>query len=71
MHLRDLPPTLSVEEAGRILGMSRSTAYRAARRGDLPTVRLSGRLLVPTSHLLGLLGLEDDVDERITIDLAG
>lgn len=55
--LSDLPPTISVEEAGRVLGLSRSAAYRAADRGELPTIRLSGRLYVPTPKLLSLLGV--------------
>lgn len=53
---QQLPPTIKVEEAGRILGISRTAAYRAAASGDLPTIRLNGRLYVPTARLLNLLG---------------
>jgi excisionase family DNA binding protein len=60
MNLHDLPPTVSVEKAGEILGISRRSAYRAAAAGDLPTLRLGRRLLVPTARLLGLLGLDAD-----------
>jgi len=56
LRLEDLPVTMSIEEAGQILGLSRSSAYRAAERGELPTIRLSGRLYVPTPRLLTLLG---------------
>lgn len=49
-------PTLAVEEAGRILGIGRSSAYVLARNGDLPTLRLGRRLLVPTARLRALLG---------------
>ncbi len=56
MGLDQLPPTITVEEAGEILGISRRSAYRAASRGELPTVRLGRRLLVPTPKLLALLG---------------
>ena len=38
--------TLSVPEAGARLGISRAAAYRAARQGDLPAIRVGGRLLV-------------------------
>jgi excisionase family DNA binding protein len=48
--------TLTVEEAGRLLGVSRGLAYEAARSGDLPTVRLGRRLLVPRARLYALLG---------------
>jgi excisionase family DNA binding protein len=58
MSLDDLPATVSVEHAGRILGISRGSAYRAAARGELPTLRLGRRLLVPTARLLALLGAD-------------
>jgi excisionase family DNA binding protein len=57
MKLKDLPPTLSVEQAGAMLGIPRATAYRAAAAGQLPTFRIGRRLLVPTARLLDLLGL--------------
>ena len=38
--------TMSIEDAGRMLGLGRSATYRAANRGDLPTLRIGGRLLV-------------------------
>jgi excisionase family DNA binding protein len=60
MTLNDLPPTISVERAGEVLGISRRSAYRAATTGELPTIRLGRRLLVPTARLLELLGLPSD-----------
>lgn len=50
-------PTLTVEEAGLVLGISRWAAYHAAKRGDLPTFRIGGRVLVPTAKLLAMLGM--------------
>jgi len=47
--------TLTVEEAGRVLGIGRSAAYDAARRGELPTIRIGKRLLVPRARLEALL----------------
>ena len=56
--------TLTVEEAARVLGISRGVAYESARRGELPVVRLGRRLLVPRPRLEELLGgkfaLNDD-----------
>jgi hypothetical protein len=54
--LRELPPTLTVGAAGELLGLCRHSAYAAARAGDLPTLRIGRRLLVPTPKLLALLG---------------
>jgi excisionase family DNA binding protein len=43
--------TLTVEQAGRILGISRGSAYAYAKDGSLPTIRLGNRLLVPKAAL--------------------
>jgi excisionase family DNA binding protein len=40
---------ITVEEAGRTLGVSRSTVWRLIQRGDLPSVRRRGRRLVPAT----------------------
>lgn len=50
--------TISVEEAARVLGISRGTAYSHARDGSLPTVRLGRRLLVPKAALEKLLSAD-------------
>ena len=50
------PLTITVEEAARLLGVSRGSAYEAARRGELPTIRLGRRLLVPRHHLEAMIG---------------
>ena len=49
--------TVTVEEAGALLGVSRTTAYELASTGELPTLRLRRRLVVPRAALAGLLGL--------------
>jgi hypothetical protein len=54
-----LPPLLSVEQACKLLGVSRSVGYRAAA-SDLPTLRWGRRLYVPTARLLELLGLRGE-----------
>lgn len=47
--------TVSVEEASRLLGIGRRTAYEAAARGELPTLRIGRRLLVPKAALARIL----------------
>jgi excisionase family DNA binding protein len=37
---------MTVEEAGRALGVSRSTVWRMIRRGELPSLRRRGRRLL-------------------------
>lgn len=52
--------TLTVDEAADVLGVSRDVAYRCVESGDIPSLRLGRRIVVPTAKLLALLG----VDER-------
>jgi excisionase family DNA binding protein len=47
--------TISVPEAARILGISRRSAYRYANSGDLPAIRIRGRLVIPRHRLLEML----------------
>jgi hypothetical protein len=51
---------VKLEVASRALGMSRSAIYNAARRGDLPIIRIGGSIRVPTAPLRKLLGLEQE-----------
>lgn len=47
--------TLTVPEAGRIIGISRGSAYEAARRKQIPTIRIGGRIVVPKAALMKML----------------
>jgi excisionase family DNA binding protein len=49
--------TVTVPEAARILGIGRSAAYEAARRGELPTIRFGRRIVVLRGQLERMLGL--------------
>jgi excisionase family DNA binding protein len=42
----DMPEIMTVPEAAAYLGIGRSAAYEAARRGQLPTLRLGRKLRV-------------------------
>jgi excisionase family DNA binding protein len=48
---------LTVSEAGALLGISRALAYELVARGELPSIRLGRRLVVPKVALLEMLGL--------------
>jgi excisionase family DNA binding protein len=56
--LDDYPPTMSVEDAAELLGLSRSSGYRAAGRGEIPTLRFGRRIVVPTHLLFSMLDIE-------------
>jgi excisionase family DNA binding protein len=55
MRSSDDRKTYDVEEAGRLLGIGRNQAYEAAKRGQLPTIRIGKRILVPKNALDRLL----------------
>ena len=47
--------TLTVEEVAATLGISRAFAYEAVRRGEIPSIRIGRRVLVPRAALERLL----------------
>lgn len=46
---------MSVEEAGRLLGLGRSAAYDAVHRGAIPVVRNGRSLMVPKAAFQRML----------------
>lgn len=55
-------PTVSVEEAAEVLSLGRASAYAAVRRGEIATVKIGRRLIVPTSSLLRMLDAEQPAE---------
>lgn len=51
------PLTLNVTEAGNLLGVSRSTAYELVRTGELESVQLRRRVVVPVAAIADRLGI--------------
>jgi excisionase family DNA binding protein len=47
--------TLTVAEASEALGVSRNKAYEAAKRGEIPTIKIGKRILVPVAALERML----------------
>ncbi len=47
--------TVTVTEAARLLGVSRAMAYECVRTGEIPSVRLGARILIPRHRLVALL----------------
>jgi excisionase family DNA binding protein len=50
-----LPLTYTVEEAAKLLRIGRNQGYDAARSGELPTVKIGKRILVPRLALEQML----------------
>ena len=47
--------TYTIPETAKILGIGRSAAYEAARSGQIPTIRIGKRILVPLAALERML----------------
>jgi excisionase family DNA binding protein len=52
--------TISVEEAGQLLGIGRGKAYECVRNGEIPCLPLGRLRLVPVASLLRMLGVCDE-----------
>lgn len=52
-------PLAKVEQVADWLGLGRTAAYNAVHRGELPSIRIGRKLLVPVADLRRVLGLDD------------
>ena len=59
VRIEELPDVLTVAEAAGALRLSSNKTYEAIRRGELPSVRIGRRLLVPKAGVLQLLQIAD------------
>lgn len=66
-HLGKL--TISVEDAAAVLGISRGGAYEAVKTGDIPSIRIGRRLLVPRRAFVEKFGLREE-DLRAAVEAA-
>ncbi len=48
----------TVPQGGKVLGFGRSGAYLAAQRGEIPTIKVGSRLVVPVARLAEILGVD-------------
>ena len=48
----DLPLTLTVQEVGEVLGISRAAAYELVRSKGFPHMRIGTRILVPKDKFI-------------------
>jgi excisionase family DNA binding protein len=53
-------PTVSVETMAPWFGLSRSAAYEAVRRGEIPSLRFGRSLRIPTAAARRLLGIDPE-----------
>ena len=59
-HDTEKPKTMSVPEAGKVYyDLSKNASYEAARRGDIPTIRVGRLLRVPVAAMERRVGEAD------------
>ena len=65
MGSTDEAKTLSVPEAGwRYFGLGRNASYEAARRGEIPTIRIGGKIRAPIVTLDRMLERADNNEKQ-------
>ena len=47
-------------DAGRLLGLGKNATWQAVYRGEIPSLTIGGRRLVPLVPFLRLLGADDE-----------
>jgi hypothetical protein len=50
--------SVPVEIAGRAFGLSRGAAYTAVRNGQIPSLKIGGKYVIPTAPIRRMLGLD-------------
>jgi hypothetical protein len=59
------PHGLSIPAAGAMVGLSRSAAYEAAKRGEIPVLKFGFLKIVPRALWLKQIGADEGPDARI------
>ena len=59
----DLPLTLTAQEVGEALGISRAAAYELVRSKGFPRMKIGTRILVPRDKFLAWIDEQTEVEE--------
>ena len=60
---------ISIPEAARRLGIGRNQGYECAKRGEIPTIRLGKRMVVPLAAFEAMLAVQSK-QHIVAIELA-
>jgi excisionase family DNA binding protein len=55
-------PTMQVDDVAKALGLSRGAAYNAIQTGEIPSIRVGRRIVVPTAAVRRMLQLDGGPD---------
>ena len=62
-NYNDLPLTLTAQEVGEALGISRAAAYELVRSKGFPHMRIGTRILVPKDKFILWIDEQTEVNE--------
>jgi excisionase family DNA binding protein len=54
----------TVEETAVALGIGRNSAYQGVKTGEIPSIKIGGRILVPTKALDNLLANSIEMPQK-------
>ena len=54
-------PTMQVERVAKALGISRNATYNGVESGEIPSIRIGRRIVVPTAAVRRMLQLDRDL----------
>jgi hypothetical protein len=52
------PVSLSAAQGARIVGIGRTAIYAAIQRGEIPSLTVNGRIVIPTAKLCEMFGVD-------------
>jgi predicted DNA-binding transcriptional regulator AlpA len=55
-------PTMQVDDVEKALGLSRAAAYNGVQTGEIPSIRIGRRIVVPTAAVRKMLLLDAGTD---------
>jgi excisionase family DNA binding protein len=55
-------PTMQVDTVAKALGLSRAAAYNGVQTGEIPSIRIGRRIVVPTAAVRRMLQLDSGPD---------
>jgi excisionase family DNA binding protein len=61
------PLTYSISEAAEAIGVGRNSAYELVRRGELRSVRVGRRVLIPRDVVREFLGIHPGVPAAVNV----
>ncbi len=50
--------TVTVAEAAKLLGIGRNLAYEGVKRGEIPSIRIGDRILIPRASIGRMTGTQ-------------